>query len=214
MVKWFISVVLIILSIIPASGQDDGDSLYEHILSFHCELIIDTADNLIVKERITVFADSISIKRGIYRSIPLIHDKKKLNFELVSVKRNDSSEHYYLKQDRAYVKILVGHVKEFIPRGIHTFDLVYKIKGAVENVDGSKQLNWNVTGNNWDFDIDLVEVDVLLPDDFKIANVDGWTGFTGDEGDDFISSKSENQAEFSTTRKLKVKEGLSILVSW
>ena len=83
----------------------------ERILSWHSHLEVEKSGDLVVTETIRVRAEGKSIKRGIYRAIPLLPEdrfqplRKLLNlpltkpFAIVSVKRDGKKENYRIEKN-------------------------------------------------------------------------------------------------------------------
>jgi len=72
-----------------------------------------------------------------------------------------------------------------------------------------------VTGNGWEFKIDRATAKVHLPEGAGVLEYSGYTGASGERGQDFtFSPASKSQVWFETTRILSPGEGLTIAVSW
>ncbi|MFP6615417.1 MAG: DUF2207 domain-containing protein, partial [Candidatus Hydrogenedentota bacterium] len=79
------------------------------------------------------------------------------------------------------------------------------------------ELYWNVTGNGWVFAIDFASATVVLPQGIAQSDIgtEAYTGREGAKGTDFKANvPSDSRAEFSTTRTLQPREGLTIVVTF
>lgn len=70
------SIIVFLLMLGFGSAQNTADQQlgslnYEHILSFHSDIEISKNAEITVTEKIKVYSQGQSIKRGIFRSLPL-----------------------------------------------------------------------------------------------------------------------------------------------
>jgi hypothetical protein len=91
-----------------------GDaSAREQILSFLADIIVEKDGALLVTETITVNAEGVDIRRGIFREIPMralddwgLWDNN--GFELISVEHNGGASPYHTEWLEGFVRIYVG----------------------------------------------------------------------------------------------------------
>src|SRR5690606_12161194 len=137
---------------------------------------------LAVTETIRVLAEGQQIRRGIYRDFPLVFTDaggtlREVTFELLDVTRNGTPEPHFTERRGRVLRIYAGDKDVLIPRGEHTYVFRYRTGRQVRWFDGRPELNWNVTGNFWNFAILAATYRLELP---QRARPVRWTAFTGD----------------------------------
>ena len=86
----------------------------ERILSFHSDIQVLADGSMTVNESITVRAEGRNIKRGIYRDFPTnykdrLGNRYRVDFTVVSVKRDAYSEDYHVKAQSNGIRIYFGN---------------------------------------------------------------------------------------------------------
>ena len=192
----------------------------ERILDFQSWIKVHQDGSMTVTENIKVVCAQQQIKRGIYRDFPTTYkdrygNRVKVRFEVVSVLRNASSEPYHIKDVSNGKRVYIGQKNVFLKPGEYNYTITYKTNRQLGFFEDFDELYWNVTGNGWNFVIDKVEAVVQLPQWAEILQSAGYTGQSGEKGQDFeISYDEQGNIIFSTTRRLMPREGLTIAVSW
>ena len=80
--------------------------------------------------------------------------------------------------------------------------------------EGKPELNWNVTGNLWNFPIDAVSYSLLLADAARPTRWTAYTGRLGVFGTDWRGSiGSDGMLTVETTRRLAPGEGLAVVAA-
>ncbi|MBQ7585762.1 MAG: DUF2207 domain-containing protein, partial [Desulfovibrionaceae bacterium] len=129
----------------------------EVIKKFKVELKIDTDGSLLVKEFITVNSELNKIKHGIYRSIPTITWKNKVlhqyEITLLQTTLDNKPVHCRTKESDLLTTFILGDPAQNLTPGTHVFSLVYRTKGHIVQDGDHYELNYNVTGSLWDFQI-------------------------------------------------------------
>ena len=80
---------------------------HERIISFHTDIVANTDASLTITETIRVYATGDQIKRGIFR------DFVSGNLELISVRRDGSTEDYHWDGNRLYL----GNASIYLDQG-------------------------------------------------------------------------------------------------
>ncbi|MBF0300634.1 MAG: DUF2207 domain-containing protein [Oligoflexia bacterium] len=124
--------------------------------------------NLLVKEEITVKAARIKIKRGIFRDYPLNYTDHKGNlqqvdFQLKRVLKDGNPEPYHLVNKEGHILVYIGKNNVFLSPGIYTYTIEYLTSNHIQFGSNSDSIYYNVTGNNWDFIIEKVELLFKIP---------------------------------------------------
>ena len=194
----------------------------ERILSYSSEIEIVEDGSMFVSEVIRVRAENKQIKRGIYRDFPTRYrtqsgDRYVVDFELLAVSRDGKAEPHHIESLANGVRVYIGHKDIFLDPGEYTYRISYRTDRQLGFFPEHDELYWNVTGNDWAFPIDQVFAAVTLPPHVasQQTSSEGYTGLFGEYGKDFQATRNEfNQIEFTTTRSLQPREGLSIVVTW
>jgi len=200
----------------PATARAD-----ERILSYDSTITVHRDGSLEVNEAIRVRAEGKDIRRGIYRDFPTTYPragggKVVVGFDFQSATRDGHKEPWHTESLSNGVRVYLGSASRTVPRGEHTYVLVYRTDRQMGYFADHDELYWNVTGNGWGFAIDRASARLLLPDEIPRPDIrlEGYTGRFGSKGQDFTASL-ENQAPlFMATRTLKPHEGLTIVAMW
>jgi uncharacterized membrane protein len=154
-------------------------------------------------------------KHGIYRDIPTDYQDKfgnkiQLNLEVVSV--SDGSGNSWKYDDFKNSKdkrIKIGDPLETV-NGLQTFEIRYRVKGAINFFSDHDELYWNVTGNNWPVPINLATIQVSAPD-----NPTNAICFTGEFGSTFNNCEVKlDTSVFGEASDLQAGEGLTLVTSY
>ncbi|MFN0262664.1 DUF2207 domain-containing protein [Tepidamorphus sp. 3E244] len=193
----------------------------EEITLFESRISVDEDGALTVTELITVNAQHIQVKRGIYRDFPTRYydeDNGLLEtrpFEVLSVKRDGVDEPYHTQSMGGGVRIYIGNENFFVSRGIHTYELTYRTERQLRHFEDFDEVYWNVTGNAWAFPIRLARARVTLPPDAEVLQ---WAAYTGPRGsterDAEVIAQSGRAITIETTRRLSSGEGLTVAVAF
>lgn len=192
----------------------------ERILRYDTRIEVETNGDLIVTETIRVRAEGREIKRGIYRDIPRLHQskwglKKKKPFTVLSVHRNGEPEPYQTEDiGQGGLRIRIGQRERFLRPGEHTYEIVYRTGRQLYLEEEEDVLYWNATGTEWAFPIDAASATVVLGEEFEVTKAWAYTGAHGEEGTDYSVEVNGNEVMFHSTRGLKAKEGLTVVVRW
>ncbi len=190
----------------------------EQIVAFDSNVVVRADGVLDVTETITVQAEGIEIRRGIYRDFPLtflddaggVH---RVSFDVVSVKRDGRPEPYHTNQNNEGIRIYLGDADTYLSSGRYTYELRYTTGRQVRFLPDHTELFWNVTGNDWSFPILAVTARIALPDDRAPVRWTAYTGPFGATGTDYTGRiLGDNALEVETTRTLRPGEGLSVVV--
>ncbi len=192
---------------------------YERILSYDSGITVQRDGTLEVHETIRVVAEGDRIKRGIYRDYPTIYPGRdggtiSIGFAFQSALRDGRPENWRAEPRGNGVRIYVGNPAQVIAHGEHTYELVYRTDRQMGFFADHDELYWNATGNGWDFDIERASARVILPADIPAADIrlEAYTGPQNSQGQDFTATLSGGSPLFATTRPLRAREGLTIVV--
>ncbi len=196
----------------------------EKILHFDSDITVAADGQMQVVETIDVWAEGQAIKRGIYRDFPTRYRnqlavERRTDFDVVSVLLDGENTAMSRQELANGWRIYMGDKDHYLSHGQHRFQLTYRTNHQLQFFDDYDELYWNVTGNGWSFPINKVTARVHLPDGGgqAIQDIQGWTGYQGQQGDDFEiypRNDGKNTVEFATTQALAEHQGLTIGLSF
>jgi len=204
----------------PGPSLPEAAAAAEKIHRFHSSVTVNPDASLTVTETITVTAAGQKIKRGIYRTFPTTYRNRfgatvTVPFKVLEVKRDGSPEPWHVKNQANGLAVYIGKSSVLLKPGTYTYALTYRTDRQLGYFDDYDELYWNVTGNDWEFDIEEVVAEVRLPRGADVVNTAAYTGRKGAKGTDFeIRRNMEGGVDYSTTRTLTPHEGLTVAVSW
>jgi len=220
MKKILLYVLLLLLSPV-VYGQQSNSTINnkERIINFHSYIIIDTTGIIHVTESIKVFATGHDIKRGIVRTIPTYRTdkngkKKKINIDIVTVSCNGHKENYRTERAGDNIEIFIGNPKVYLELGIYEYVIAYESTGQIGFFDTFDEFYWNVTGNEWLFEIERASASIMLPNNIRNITTSCYTGNSGSTVKDCLSKETENKVYFETCRPLEAYQGLTVAVSF
>ncbi|WP_316840434.1 DUF2207 domain-containing protein [Pedobacter gandavensis] len=200
----------------PLTAQTEQDNRSERIISFHTDIRIDTSGMMYLSEKIKVYASGDQIKRGIVRNIPIYRkdifgDKKSADFEITSILKDGKKENYKTKNDGSVRSIYIGDEDIILNPGVYTYEIKYQTKGQVGFYKTYDEIYWNVTGSDWDFEIEKASATIVLPNGALPGNTACYTGPSGSTSKDCnISINPDQSISFQTTQVLPSGSGLTV----
>ncbi len=200
--------------VIGVAGHADAA---EVIHRFESAVQLAKDGTLTVTETVRVRAEGRAIKRGIYRDFPMTFTdaagrERDVDFTLLGVTRNGKPEPHHTERQQRYLRIYAGDKDVTISNGDHVYVFRYRTARQVRWFDGQPELNWNVTGNFWNFPI-LTAV-------YRLELMAGerplrWTAFSGPlgaQGKDWRGAiDNAGVLTVQTTRPLAAGEGLTVV---
>ncbi len=194
-------------------------SAAEVIHSFELTVRVAKDGELTVVETIRVQAEGYQIRHGIYRDFPLTFKDaggtlREVTFGILDISRDGRAERYHTERRHGAIRIYIGDKDTIVPRGDHTYVLRYRTGRQIRWFDGKAELNWNVTGNFWNFPLDKVSYSLVLADNARPTRWTGYTGRLGVFGTDWRGSIGGNgMLTVETTRRLAPGEGLTVVAA-
>lgn len=203
----------LLLWTLPAASE-------ERIRSFVSDATVKADASVEVIETITVVAEQVRIRHGIYRDFPTTYDSRegtrvKVGFEVISVKLDGQSAEYAIESISNGKRVKIGSADSFVSPGVHSYELRYRTTRQLGFFPDYDEFYWNVTGNDWEFVIDRAVSRVHLPPGARILQHAAYTGHQGASGQDFRVLKwTGTEYEAETVRPLGTGEGFTIAVAW
>jgi uncharacterized membrane protein YgcG len=195
-------------------------SAEERILLFNSSISVNHDALITVSESITVQVEGDKIKRGIFRDIPTRYKYEKgprriSKLSVLEVKMDGQPEPWFKKEISQGERIYIGQKDVMVTRGLHTYTITYTMDRQIGFFDDHDELYWNVTGNGWSFPIDKVRANISLPGSIAPTLSEGYTGAYGSKERAYETALTDDGSQaFETTRPLKPREGLTIVVGW
>jgi hypothetical protein len=210
-------IALFCLLLVPCVSWSD-----ERILDYHSDILIRQDGWIEVTETITVRAEGIDIRRGIYRDYPTRYEDRfgndvEVDYEPKSVLRDGRVEDFHSETQRNGVRTYFGSADRLLSPGEYTYVYRYDAGRMLGFFDKRDELYWNVTGLGWDFAIDRASAEVSFDFELPAESVgfDAYTGAYGERGRDYTASSDyTGRAQFETTEPLGPGAGLTIVVNW
>ncbi len=191
----------------------------ERILSFHSDVVIHQDSSMTVTETITVVAQGVQIRRGIYRDFPTRYWDNSghlytVGFHVNEVLRDGQPEPYHFGTLFNGRRVYIGQEDVYLQRGEYTYTLTYDTNMQLGFFTSFDELYWNVTGNGWDFPIERASATITLPGQVSAADVvlEAYTGYQGEQDQFYDARFTGEQAEFTTNLPLAAGQGLTIVM--
>ena len=210
-IRFFFCLSFIFFSAISAAAQ-------ESITSFLVDIDAKQNGDLMITETISVNVKGRQVRRGILRELPryqLYQGKEiPIRYKVRSVDRNDDKEPFVIERVDNFYVLKIGDADVFLKHRLHKYEISYLIKDELRRFDTHDEIYWNVTGNDWRLPIDYAVARVTVPEGANLQEVDFYTGSQGSQGKDAVYTNKGDFYEIATSREFKVKEGLTISLSF
>jgi uncharacterized membrane protein YgcG len=191
----------------------------EVIHQFDSTVAVGKDGTLTVTETLRVRAEGSEIRHGIHRDFPLtfkdasgtLHE---VTFDLLDVTRDGKPEPHFTQSQHGILRIYAGDKDVVTPRGDHTYVFHYRTGRQIRWFDGKPELDWNVTGNFWNFPIQAATYRLQLPDDARPLRWTAFTGWLGARGSDWHGTIGNGGVlTVATTQPLAAGEGLTVVAA-
>ncbi|MHA1538437.1 MAG: DUF2207 domain-containing protein [Alphaproteobacteria bacterium] len=192
----------------------------ERILDYRSRIEVERSGAVTVTETIRVVALRRKIKRGIFRELPTRYRtasgaRMKVNLEIVDIRRDGKKDSWHTKSRSNGIAIYIGRKNYFLPRGIYTYTIKYRMTRMVGFFKGFDEIYWNVTGNGWAFTIEQASATIVLPPGARITKSVAYTGKQGARGAAYSKRPgAAGEMIFRTNQRLRPREGLSVAVGF
>jgi uncharacterized membrane protein YgcG len=204
---------LFILAVASPAAEARGFAIDSFVVS----LQVNPDASLIVREDITF--DFQGAHQGVFRTIPVRYDRGGYEFALrlegIGVYDESGAP---LRHETAYPGRYVK-IKAWVPGAVDTkktVTVVYRVRRGILTFEDHDELYWNATGDEWEAPIRAAEVFVKVPPSVAddVVRVVAYTGARGGGGQDYRLDRVERFWRFSTTRALRPREGITVVVGW
>src|SRR5215203_1072136 len=188
----------------------------ERIVDYRTDVTVEHDGTIEVHETIVYDFGAVP-KHGIFRTVPVRTEQSGKDgydrvypLTVVSVSGSaDTPAQYTVEEDGDNQRIKIGDPDRTIT-GEHTYDIVYRVHGAMNAFGDHDELVWNAVGTEWPVPIDKASAVVHAPAD--ITQVGCSTGYLGASYPCDTASSSGSTAEFSKAA-LAASQGLTFTVA-
>ena len=195
----------------PASAQSSG----ERIASYDVAMTIEEDGDLLVREAID-YDFGFARRRGIERFIPVEfpyddrHDRV-YPIEVLAVETSEGApDQAQVTKQSDNLLIRIGDPNVTIT-GRHTYEITYRVEGALNGFEDHDELFWNVIGGQWRVPIEDVTVSAVMPAD--ITQVACFAGPSGSRLPCDESTSTGGEATFAAAR-IAPRESLTVVVGF
>lgn len=186
----------------------------EYINSFYSRIEINQDTSLSITEQID-YNTTIS-KHGIYRYIPITYNKNgvKETLPISNIKVSDdrgNSIPFSKSSDGKFINLKIGDPdKTFSGQKIYVIS--YEVERGVFAYDDHNELNWDITGEGWQFPINQSSATVISRYS-PIDSVDCFSGIVG--GDDGLCNyeQGENQVTFTYLKPINYGSNMTVVLN-
>lgn len=186
----------------------------EQILSFLSDIHLSKEGEISVTETIKVYANGRSIKRGIFRSLPLKRNlnnrTQRVKYKNISIERDGKKEKFKKETMDNVLVLYIGDPDYFLPEGVYEYKIHYTTKNQIGFFEEFDEFYWNVNGNDWDFKIDSVATTIHFPSEVYLARNACYVGSYGEDRQDCQFEKTGFNTLFWSATDLDRGEGLTI----
>lgn len=189
----------------------------ERISTFKSDIEIHEDGSFTVTEEIT-YNFFEQERHGIYRNIPKTHPQKPRSFlfrrwieiELKEVLFDGRPATYFDESTKDTLSIRIGD-PDITITGTHTYTIVYTVYGGLSRFpsEGVTELNWNVTGHDWDAPITRGIATVSAPEGYEANTRSCYVGAYGETRSCIITTDDEGEVRFNATEIIP-GEGLTV----
>ncbi len=200
-----------------SSGGQPQD---ERILNYFSDIVVNEDGTMLVRETIKVRSNGEQIRRGIYRSFPVLYKDRlgnniKVRFHVEEVLKDGISEPFHIKKEGRNINLYIGDAGEYLNPDIYTYEIVYSTNRQLGYFDEYDELYWNAIGTGWSFPIDSASALIALPEDAEILQYQAYSGPQGSTSCGCtIRQISDSKLKVSMNDGLKANEGLTVAVGW
>jgi hypothetical protein len=212
-------VLVAALALAAPAGAIDDPGGPERILDYDATIAVQADGSAEIVETITVVARGERIRRGIFRDIETAIDsgftRATASVDVEAVTRDGEAEPFAVERDGSARRIRIGSGDVLLDDGVHVYEIRYRFSPAVSFFPDYDEIDWNVTGPNWQFAIEHVRAEVVLPAGASVLQSRAYTGAFGSGAEDATSRQTApGTIFFETTRPLAAEEGLTVAVGF
>ncbi len=202
------------LSLLGSPRSAQADEAFT-ITSFHDDIRVNADASLDVTEQIGVDFGT-NERHGIFRTIPTRYDAG--NGVARSIRVSDirvDTDPATVSRSFNDLTVKIGDANQLVS-GPHAYTIRYHVANALNAVNDTVELYWNVTGNGWDTTIDKATATVTLPQPVEPGRTRqvAYEGIAGSTIQTLAQADGTAGFAYAADRQLAANEGLTIVASW
>lgn len=214
------AVVAVLLIATPDSRSVEAQFAFEKIDAYHVDIRIESNGNLTITEDID-YDFGAEERHGIFRDIPTKlrydgeHDRRyPLKVQSVSASPGTPNKYKVEGIEDGRTRIRIGDEDRTIT-GKHSYQIVYRVEGALNGFPDHDELYWNAIGAEWSTSIESADVTVRLAAAEPAGNIE-IICFAGPNGSQLPcdSASLDGQRANFTNGALGSYEGLTVVVGF
>ncbi len=191
----------------------------ERIISYDSHIVIEDSGSLLVREDITVKAEGINIRRGIYRSFPTRYKDKMgtrfdVDFVVTEVLKDGNPEPWFTEKKSNGVVVYIGDENRLLDNGVYSYSITYRTTRQIGFFKDFDELYFNAIGGDWVFLIEKASVTVVLPSGATAIQMAAYSGPEGSSSCDCSLDTEGSTVKISTTQPLNPYGQLTFAVAW
>jgi len=237
MKKCLMLIIFILLTLVFLSLNNflDLTNLYnsfldqsEYISFFESNIKLCQNGSVIIRERITLNAQNIYIKHGIYMILPKYNRTNFLIYKytnpvIYNATIDGKEVSYYLSDDSENYKLRLGNYGIMISKGLHIYETNYKLCNIISKKNGTGIFNFNIAGGVWDFPIKKCKISVefeekdLNINDIKFKQIKAYNSRDRNNKNSYFVYFERNAKEkivFESTTNFVSKKGFKVILKW
>lgn len=192
----------------------------EVISYYHSEIEVKSDGSLKVEETITVQSLGEEIRRGIFRSIPIIYrdrlnNRIRVGFELHEVLKDNEPAPYKVISEGDFKVIRIGDPDVLLEPGEHTYTISYTTTKQIGYFEDFDEIYWNAIGDHWSFPILNASARVIVPEGGEIVQYSAYAGKVGSQSCPCaITQESDLSLLVEVQETLQPGHALTVAVAW
>lgn len=191
----------------------------EAINEFKTTIAIQKDGSIQANEQI-VYDFGAEERHGIFRTIPTTKNnqenkKFRLDFENITITDTNGQPYTFeTSEENDTLSLKIGDPDKTIS-GIHTYNINYRVKGALTYFSDHDELYWNATGNTWEVPISTATTYVIIPNNTPHTQLTAacYTGTTGSTQQNCTSTVGDGRITY-TVSALNPFEGLTLVAGF
>ncbi|WP_457636634.1 DUF2207 domain-containing protein [Oceanithermus sp.] len=195
----------------------------EAIEDYAIQIWLNADSSLTVREDLIVRVENVAIKHGIYRDLltrpPAAtgpSSRSKIAYEIEGALLDGRPTPWLARPSSQALRVYIGDGERTLPPGLHEFTLRYRVRYAVVKTGERGRLDWNLTGDSWNFPIHAVRLHLFLPPKLSVSDVRGrvFYGPLGSTASLPLVATGERTLAFSYSQTLPPGSGLTLQLEW
>ena len=195
----------------------------EAIEDFAVRIWLEPDASLTVEENLRVRVENVAINHGIYRDLltrpPAATGTASLGriaYTIEEARLDGRPVPWLVREGSGSLRVYLGDPERTVPPGPHTFTLRYRARYAAVRAGERARLDWNVTGNDWNFPIHAVHLRLELPPALRADAVEGrvYYGPVGATTHLPLTPAGTHALTFDYASTLPPGSGLTLELTW